>query len=253
MPVILFGGKPPGAAPSDIAGLKFWLDAAVGCYSDAGSTPSTDTGVVQQWNDQSGQNRHVSQTVAGYKPTWQQTGINGRPCVRFDGTDDYLYRTANDDDDILTVDAKTVFVVWKGPSNLNGTQRPFLFYDGSHSLFYVTEVNTPAGRCVNWDGTSDSADKSGTIASTWVIQTGMHSGGTLYSGLSDTRTASMATTASGNTSFGVNTNIWIRPASAAYYQCDIAEIAYYNVAVSEADRKELETRFAWKYGITIPY
>ena len=48
--------------PKSIPGLALWLDAA-----DLGSI-SLNSGVVQQWNDKSGNERHVSQSTAANRP-----------------------------------------------------------------------------------------------------------------------------------------------------------------------------------------
>ena len=48
---------------------------------------------VSQWNDKSGNARHVSQPTAELQPIYQPNGFNQQPTVSFDGTDDNLYRT----------------------------------------------------------------------------------------------------------------------------------------------------------------
>lgn len=52
----------------------FWLDA-----NDL-STISISTG-VSEWRDKSGNNRHVSQSTEARRPTYSETGFNGRPTV----------------------------------------------------------------------------------------------------------------------------------------------------------------------------
>ena len=64
-----------------------WLDAA-----DAASLTFA-TGAVTQWNDKSGNARHVSQATTGFKPAYQVTGFGGLLTVSFDGVDDYLFRS----------------------------------------------------------------------------------------------------------------------------------------------------------------
>lgn len=69
--------------PSSISGLVLWLKADVGVYNDAGSTLATDTQTVQQWNDQSGNNNHVSQATSGKRPTFRTNIHNSLAVVRF--------------------------------------------------------------------------------------------------------------------------------------------------------------------------
>lgn len=62
-----------------------------------GSALPNHAAEVGQWNDVSGNGRHLTQAAAGQKPTFrlaEQRGscvqMNNRPFVRFDGTDDFL-------------------------------------------------------------------------------------------------------------------------------------------------------------------
>ena len=62
-----------------------WLDAA-----DA-STVTTVSGLVSQWNDKSGNNRHFTQTTPGNRPTYNLTHINNKPAVqKIQGTSDNI-------------------------------------------------------------------------------------------------------------------------------------------------------------------
>ena len=69
------------------AGLALWLDA-----EDTASislNPLNNSGVVQ-WNDKSGNERHVSQAAVSQQPAYNVTGLNGKPTITFDGTNDIL-------------------------------------------------------------------------------------------------------------------------------------------------------------------
>lgn len=69
--------------PSMIS-TALWLDAAdVATVTLNGST-------VSQWNDKSGNSRHVSQATASQQPTWNATGLNSKPILTFDGSNDVL-------------------------------------------------------------------------------------------------------------------------------------------------------------------
>jgi len=64
--------------PSMLPNLALWLDA-----SNTASLPATTP--VPTWSDVSGKGFHY--TAAGaLQPTREATGLNGKPCVRFDGT-----------------------------------------------------------------------------------------------------------------------------------------------------------------------
>lgn len=69
--------------PADIADLELWLSA------DAGLTLAGSN--VAVWADISGKGRDLDE--ATNRPTFQASVINSRPVVRFDGSNDKLYRT----------------------------------------------------------------------------------------------------------------------------------------------------------------
>jgi len=61
-----------------------WLDAA-----DA-STITESGGVVSQWDDKSGNDRHAVQATSANKPTTGTRSLNGLNVLDFDGLDDFL-------------------------------------------------------------------------------------------------------------------------------------------------------------------
>jgi hypothetical protein len=63
-------------------GLAAWFKA------DAGT--AIDGGRLAQWQDQSGHGRHAFQPMPAARPTVAANTLNGKPVVRFDGTDDVL-------------------------------------------------------------------------------------------------------------------------------------------------------------------
>src|SRR4051794_1826732 len=88
-------GSAAAFSPTDVSGLKLWLKADAGAYSDSGTTLCANNDTVKQWNDQSGNSNNVTQVTSGKRPTYK-TGIqNGQPVLRFDGVDDFLQMGAN--------------------------------------------------------------------------------------------------------------------------------------------------------------
>jgi len=73
--------------PADIT-TALWLDAA-----DA-STITESGGAVSQWNDKSGNGRDISQASSTQRPTLATTGLNGKPTLDFDGSNDYLFNAS---------------------------------------------------------------------------------------------------------------------------------------------------------------
>jgi uncharacterized repeat protein (TIGR02543 family) len=72
--------------PADIT-MAAWYDAA-----DA-STITQSGGLVSQWRDKSGNNRHIDQATGSRQPVYASSGVNGRGTITFDGSDDTLSRT----------------------------------------------------------------------------------------------------------------------------------------------------------------
>src|SRR3569833_785672 len=65
---------------------RLWLQATLGVFSDAGATPATDSGAVQQWNDQSdAAPRNVSQATSGNRPVYH----SALPSLTFDVSNDH--------------------------------------------------------------------------------------------------------------------------------------------------------------------
>lgn len=91
--------SPPAWTPASLTGLALWLDATdlATLWQDTGATsPVTSSGQsVALWQDKSGSGRHLSQSSAGRRPTYQATGRDtGQPGVALDDIDDGLTRAA---------------------------------------------------------------------------------------------------------------------------------------------------------------
>jgi hypothetical protein len=69
-PALRGGGGPPQT------GLSLWLNADVGV--------TLISGKVSQWNDQSGNNNHVTQSDASLRPTVSASSVNAKAGITFD-------------------------------------------------------------------------------------------------------------------------------------------------------------------------
>jgi len=145
MPSSVVGG--PKFSPSDIAGLQFWVKAD--------QIPSLSDGdPVTTWSDQSGEGRDLTQATAAKKPTYQTNEENGKPAVRFDGTDDTM---ASATFDASVVQPSTIFMVGLintlGPGNkeaftgLTEAARQALYKSGDETfrIFADVELVGPSG------------------------------------------------------------------------------------------------------------
>ena len=112
-----FFGPPAVAAatsiiPSDVAGLKLWLDATKGLFdaTSGGSAVTADGSAVARWEDQSGNGNHLTQATSNNRPVLKTSIQNGKNVIRFDGSNDRL--TGGDVLDLGT-DGITIFAVVK--------------------------------------------------------------------------------------------------------------------------------------------
>jgi hypothetical protein len=69
-------------APDTLGGLAYWYDAANSPVVQSG-------GVVERWDDLSGNANHAAQSTSAARPL-KTTDAAARPLIRFDGTDDAL-------------------------------------------------------------------------------------------------------------------------------------------------------------------
>jgi hypothetical protein len=76
------GGSVVEAPPVPLEGPELWFDASEGV--------TEANGVVTVWKDRSGHQRDARQTAANYRPKLDQSALNGKAAVVFDGVDDYL-------------------------------------------------------------------------------------------------------------------------------------------------------------------
>jgi len=82
---------PSPLAPTALADLRVWLQAAAVIPADPGQVRSTADGhYLRKWMDLSGTHQDAVQTVEHRQPRWIASGSAGSPVVRFDGMDDLL-------------------------------------------------------------------------------------------------------------------------------------------------------------------
>jgi hypothetical protein len=134
------GGMPPPPEAPTAPLSPFVALFSENSYSDAGSTAAEENDPVQQLNDNSGNDNHLTQATLAKRPLYIPNQINGRPIVRFDGTDDNLIRLFES----ARTRPNTIYAVAKLRS-FNTSVAAFVF-DGRtlstrHALFSNTSNN----------------------------------------------------------------------------------------------------------------
>ena len=230
-----------GFQPTDIAGCELWLDAEQGVYKDAGTTLAANNETVQQWNDQSGNGNHVSQSTAVNRPTYKTSGINSKASIDFDGIGDFMDSTTP-----VVSAPNTVFAVFNQTTNtINGG----VVWDSDsgdrHNFFWRNSSGFYEAAAVNAEVTTISTLTADYIAAV------------VYNGASSSIHMNGADVGDGSVDLGSNSLNGITVGALRsnitgwYMDGQIAELVVYNSVLSTADRQAVETYLADKWGITL--
>jgi len=141
-PTIPMGVAVPAFTPASISGLQLWLDASDSStlYQNSnGTTAATADGdPVGYWADKSGNGRHATQSDGTKRPTLKLNIQNGKPVIRYDGTNDFSQLAST----LASNTNHTIFFVYKcpNPPMLGLTNLNFLapYSTGPYAnLFYI--------------------------------------------------------------------------------------------------------------------
>ena len=100
-------------------------------YDATAITGLSDGDPVAQWDDESGNGRHITQGTAANRPTYQTGEINGLPVVRFDGTNDRLTFAGTAGSDEFALPNTAFAVVRNSSASTTGNRHVFAGADGS--------------------------------------------------------------------------------------------------------------------------
>jgi hypothetical protein len=229
-----FGG-PKLWRPTDMA-TALWLDA------EDTSTITLNGSTVSQWADKSGNGRNAVQAVAAAQPTYNATGLNNKPSLSFDGSNDIL-RTATPLG-ISGAAPRTFAYVGQSVSGIGtpiqiGTEtvlRAFGRAFGSPGLLYhwVVDltVSTPA---IN-------SPFQELLQSTGAVSAGYRNGSLVNSGSFALNTFDSVLYLGGRTAPDF-------PSATSYANFLCSEVLVINSALSTADRQRIEGYLAWKWGL----
>ncbi len=129
--------------PKSISGLALWLDASDSStlfQNSDGTTPATSTSdPIGYWGDKSGSARHLTQSSSSARPLLLPTGLSSKPCIKFDGTDDNIWRQPG-----LTSDDLSIFMVHQQDSLSGGVT-----YEFSHQNDTTNATSQPTSGFAN--------------------------------------------------------------------------------------------------------
>jgi hypothetical protein len=235
-------------SPSDISGLTVWLK------SDSGTSSTTDEGAISTWSDQSGNGNHFTQATGGNQPTYETTGINGKPVVNFDGSNDYMERNLSSFGTIFVVSrmsSVTSFKAMVGGRGTTGTPFDALLLGpngtGSNPSF---RWGIGAGSALELTGLNGDI-----VVNSPFIAVGEKTGTTSTSmrfwwngSLRDSDTSASAPIAMDKMVVGAghyNDNV------VDFWPGDIAEVILYDSSLTELQRINVEDYLAERWGVTL--
>jgi len=242
--------KSPSWSPLKLSGCVLYLDSSMGV--------TLSSGYVSQWADQSGNGRHASQSTAAYRPLYVTNVLNGRPALRFDGSDDYL--TFNASGMPSGSSPRTaIFVVKRTDTSRRGD---VFSYRDTDTLYHAWGVTLDSGVLGDNDifgnywgvsiGQGGIADTNPMIISTTLPSTNVYSTRLWKNGTELTKSYhgnvdGTAATGTSQASIGVTTGL----ISDTAFKGDILFFAIYNRALSDAERQKVERWLGARYGITV--
>ena len=225
------------------AGLEIWLKA------DAGTSSTVDNAYLDSWTDQSVNGNSASQATVTAKPQYQSNQINGNPVVKTTGP-----RYFNVDLSGIDNIDYTIFTVTKRQSG-NSFQH----------IIGVQQSGSYVGLCLGYSGSNlIRFFQYGNIASL---------GSTAYSSTAEIPTilAAQFTAAAGkkvwhirdgvlNSRTGTNKTHYsmvgqgrIGRGNDNYgFNGQVAEVIVYARSLSDAEKKQVHTYLAVKYGLSVP-
>ncbi len=234
-------GWEAGLYAKNVSGLKAWFKA------DA-ITGLSDGAAVSTWDDSSASNYDLTQGGGINQPLYKTNIINGKPVVRFDGSNDYMQNTSISG----FTSAASVLLMQK----INGNQNA-----GSYELGYNSGVNTGISN-IPWGGTHYSrVGGAGNGDITWAytipytnLISQVYNGGSTSHKAWENGTLKNTTTVSASFSNSPNTlTVGALAPSSYWLQTDIAEYILFTSALTDSNRKGLEAYIQHKWGLSSTY
>jgi hypothetical protein len=221
-----------GFNPRSIADLAVWYDASVA------SSITIATG-VEQWNDLSGNDRHLTQTITNNQPAYITNLLNGKPALRFDGSNDSLSAS-------FTLGTNTrVFCVGNYLAN---TVNRTLFdgpagNTGNTMRHYISTTTRPGA----FGGAALVAAADTTVTGWFIWETVFAGlGGLLIRDGVTLASGNIGTASPGGVRLGIFGNGSSNPAN-----CEIAEFLIYSRVISNSESARVRSYLGRKYAITV--
>jgi len=228
------------------SGLSVTNDLVLHLDADA-ITGLSDNDSVTQWDDLSGEGNHATQTTEANRPTYKTGVLDGKPVVRFDGSNDHLLVSSFSH--LNEKSGATIIFMYKHADTHSGQY--LIWADGNILIDAVNDFGNPTGWNnfrVRWNlgGTWRNDHIAAISTQEWqqvVItfdggETKFYTDGNIVYTGSDTQTSISAS--SPNYMLGGR-------AAGRYFDGDIAEILIYDRALSGSEREQVEQYLGEKW------
>lgn len=207
--------------------------------SDLGVTLGTG---VSAWADQTGNGYTLSQAAGGQQPAYNATGLNGKPTITFDGTDDFMSNAS------LDLPAAPYFY-WMVFSAVSWTVNDTLLASGSNGVGQVLQRgSTPQiGACNN--GVSGAYFNTGAVLGSWYRMRVSFTNSTsdyIRIGSTNTTGTNMGTAAS-----AAGFNLGKNTSAANYANISVAALMVLGGTPSAAELSALDAAVTRFYGASV--
>ncbi len=225
-------------------GLKFWLRGDTGVVTNS-------QGMVSQWSDQSIYTNHAVQATTTNQPRWIGNALNGKPVIKFNGTNSFLQATspiwASNDFSYIVIwkkdaDSLTHHCVLARPQSA-ATPGNYFFFGSLNGTSSATNVMLNTSACV---GSTNLFPNTTTYSLTSVTRSDNVTKGTkLYvNGLLDSESSTTGgITTVGSTGYQFFVGGW----GGYFGNISIAEILVYDRSLSTSERQSVETYLQTKF------
>jgi hypothetical protein len=241
-----------------ISGLSLWLKASDGVYENVSGTDEAEDGdIVTYWNDNIAVNDAISDGTGGTAPTYRANAINSNPAIEFfDDGSSHLQTLRYEVIDDMTVLA--VYLTNQKEDNGNFWNSPALVgcEASGQTGDYALAITDGQPFFKSTDG-----DEYGAISPTDYSDGDVHIAiGTRtksatghqtihIDGFQEDSTVSADVSVTDPDHVGIGNMQDIQ--ASAQFDGLIAEIVIFNTALSDADRGNVESYLAIKYGVTL--
>lgn len=224
-------------------GMVLWLAA----WKETGYSDGDAMATIKDW---SGNGRDFTQATSGSRPQYKTGILNSQPAFRFDGTDDFVERTA-----FMSGSVAEMFCVLKIPTGIGGSNWGWMKFSGHNSLsdhfsFFGTAYSTFGGTNRTNYTVNTAASEAGLVQQ--IVAKGGASAWKWYEAGNVEKT-NMTQTMDWGTSrhlLGASSGNSDASSVSAYFNGWICELQIFNSERTTAQRNSILADFQTRYGLS---